>query len=501
MLETLTKEELCVAEEAACRDSKRGFLYFLKRFCKIVEPPSLENEGGTVPFALWPHLLRAIDALFLRRLVVWLKSRQIGASWLIAAYVLWYSLFRKGAVILLFSKGLVESMELLRKCRTLYANLPPFLKEKLDPDSATKLGFPSRGSSIEAFPSTASAGVSFTASVIVFDEWAYHEYATQNYTQAKPCVDSSGGQIIGIFTADKTKVSYLAKQTYLGAVESRNGFFPLFDPYNVRPGRDEEWYNKKRAELTPEELEGLTPDLFMEQNYPRTAEEALSVGGTAAAFTPDVLADMMTQTRNPVKLNDTRVDYSVVNIYKPFALGHTYISAADLGHGVGLDYSVAGILDVNTGEVAADIMRNDIPVDVFAEHYFNLLTLYRNPFCCPEDNDRGHVVILDLQKLGYKNFCYQDEKKSKPGWRTGENNRKIAFNILIPAINNRQLVVYNRHGVEQLYQLIRNVEKEGRVEAARGGHDDYAMMLAICLANADKVKRVSTEHPRSKSYL
>ena len=164
------------------------------------------------------------------RLVVVLKSRQIGLSWLAAAWVLWNCLTKDGATWLLFSKGEAEAMGLVDKCHSMYNHLPKWMQLKKDPDSRTELGFPAKGSVIKAFGSTQSAGVSWTASGIVCDEWEYHPFAEYNYTNAKPTIDA-GGQMIGIFTTDKTNPETLAKKIYKGARKGINGFVPLFFPY------------------------------------------------------------------------------------------------------------------------------------------------------------------------------------------------------------------------------------------------------------------------------
>jgi len=482
-------------ELALTLNVRKHFKGFLLNFVKISEPPSLSNRGGAVPFKLWPHLEEAIDSFLVDQLIIWLKSRQIGASWLVAAYVLWFVLTKKGAKWFLFSVGEDESFELLAKCRFIYENLPVFLRYKLNPDSRSEMGFPDMESSIKAMASTPSAGIGYTASGLVADELEQHPYAKENFLNAKPCIDTSKGQYIGIFTVDKMKKSTLAKSLFIGAREGQNDFKWLFNAYDVRPGRDEEWYEKTKRGLSSEELGGLTPDLYMEQNYPRSIEEALRVGGTASAFDPDVLSEMMLDTRNPIKLSDTDINYSIINIYKPFLQGHFYISSADIAHGSGKDFTVAGVMDVKTGEIVADIMRNDLSVESFTEHYMKLLKLYRNPKCCPEDNDRGHAVILMMEQAGYRNFIYQDARKERPGWHTGKANRSKSLEQLIPAINNRQITVYNKKGVDQLGHLIRNVEKEGRIEAASGGNDDYAMMLAIVWANKDKVSMYQNMKP------
>ena len=52
-----------------------------------------------------------------------LKARQVGISWLLAAYMLWLALYRPGSLILAISKSQSDSDELLAKCRALYDNL------------------------------------------------------------------------------------------------------------------------------------------------------------------------------------------------------------------------------------------------------------------------------------------------------------------------------------------------------------------------------------------
>jgi len=468
------------------------FRYFLK-YVKIVETPSLESRGGVAEFQLWPHIKEAVECLLHDKLIVWLKSRQIGASWLIAAYCLWYALFKDGATILLLSAGESEAMWLLSKCHSILDNLPIWLQVKPNPDSRTEMGFTcSNGeitmkSVIKALPSTEKAGVSYTASVIVCDEWDLHEYAVENFMQIKPCIDSSGGQFIGVFTRDPQGGDSLAVSTFVNAREGKNGFKWIFHPYTVRPRRDEEWYARKKAELTPDILRGMSPDIYMQKAYPRSVEEALSVSAEISVFNPDVVRSMLEDCRNPLMIEE--IDNSIIHVYKPFQLGHYYISSCDVSHGVGRDFTVAGVMDCQTGEIVADIYNNHLAVDSFTDYYYTLLKLYNEPKAYPEDNEWGHFVCMGLQKLNYKNLAYQDEQKTRPGFKTGQNRTQLYEN-LAPAINNRQIVIYNKDGVKQLFDLIRNSDKEGRIEAKRGGHDDYAIMLGICWLMKDTIQQV-----------
>jgi len=424
-----------------------------------------------------------------------LKARQIGASWICAAYDLWYAKFHNGANVFLWSKGELEAFEKLDKCRRIERNLPRFLQHTIKPDSNSEMHIPSIGSTLRALPSTETAGIGFSASIIDFDEWEQHPYATQNFYHAKPTIDSGAGQLIGTFTVDPWKAESLARTTFQNALDKKNSFTPLFFPFGVRPGRNEKWYRRILHELTSQELEGLTPELYMQKNYPRSISEALSPIQTSAAFNLQSL-DAMLQDTTRVKVICDGLDMNVCNIYQDFHLGEFYIAATDTSHGVGKDFSVTCIMNVQTGVVVADIMHNLIPPEELAYHSIQMLERFRNPLWYIEANDRGATTISKVVELGYRHLGYQDEKRTKLGFLTEghrtpgglKGTRTELWGELIPAINNRQIVIHNLQGLRQFFDIVRNAAKEGRIEAKSGRHDDYPMAVAICWYKKDEVK-------------
>jgi hypothetical protein len=58
----------------------------------------------------------------------------------------------------------------------------------------------------------------------------------------------------------------------------------------------------------------------------------------------------------------------------------------------------------------------------------------------------------------------------------------------IPAVNNRQITIFNKNAVKSLYDLVRKAEKNGEIEAINGKHDDYAWALSVAIYNRDKVQ-------------
>ena len=461
-----------------CQESIFHFL----RYCKIVEAPAPGKVGGgLIPFQITPHVESILLTFLKERFITILKARQIWLSTTIATYVLWYAIFHEGANILLYSKGQLEARELLDKSKRIYDQLPAFLKPKTGFESREEISFPAVKSYIRALPSTETAGIGYTASIIVWDEHAEHEYARQNYLHSKPTIDKAG-QCISCFTENAWDKNNLATELFEGALEKKNGWAPIFFPYNVVEGRDEKWYQEVKNSIPEGELSGLTPELYMLKNYPRSIEEALTVPQTVAAFSKDVLKSMKAEADKQPKITVGKdgIDYKYVNIYRDFHLGEFYVAASDVSLGVGRDYQVTTVMNARTGVIVADILDNTINEEKFAMLSLQLLEVYNNPKWWPEFNLYGRRVIDIARSNNYRNLGYRDAKREKPGFITDEKTRMDLFSGLIPAINNYQITIFNPKGIEQFGQIIKNADKQGRIEARSGGHDDYPIAVGIC---------------------
>lgn len=483
----LTREEadLIAQEKILC---KRVFTQFL-RWVRILGTPTQDNPGGLIPFSMPPHVCQLIDALLTKRYLSVLKARQVFVSYTIAAYFLWRALSQLGFQCLLFSEKEDAAHEFLAKAYRMYQYLPEFLKERQHPNSTEHMGYPEMSSFVKAMPSTETAAVGYTASLLVYDEHDAHEYAAQSWFSAKPTIDSCGGQLVSVFTRNPWNSDSLPKNIFEGARAGQNEFTDIFIPYHARPGRDKEWYERTMRSLTAETLKGLTPELYMQKNYPATIQEALSPISTLSAFDGKVLDEMMGDTRNPVREGlNVLLDPQIVHIYQPHHIGEYYIAGSDVGHGIGKDKSVTTIMNVRTGTVPADIMTSSLDPREFALHSVQMLREYKEPLWFIENNDWGRIVINVAQELGYKNLGYQDDKKTKVGWNTNEKTRIDLFGGLIPAINNHQVTIYNSEGLKQFYDIIRNTESNGRIEATSNKHDDYAIALGICWAKKGEVR-------------
>ena len=486
------------APGAAMTIASRSFVDFLD-YVYILEPPQAgAPTGGRIKLLLWPHILEGAEQLEkpwkmlaegrqaeikpedLQTVIG--KARQVGWSWLIAAFVAWLAKFHDGSLSLMESEGQKQAAELMKKARYVYENLPEAWQLPLAAQSTEHLSFKGSDSEIHALPSTQKAGHGFTATIAIMDEADNHEYLAEGMAAIKPTTDA-GGQVVLLSTVEKRKSTSMFQSIYRQAQAGKGGWHRIFVPYTARPGRDEEWYERTKASIPDEDLKGMTPALYMEQNYPRTEEEMLSPPKAGAFFDNEVIDKYLIQLcREPMLAEGP------MHIYEKFLLGHKYVAATDTSEGVGRDYSVTVVLDLTTMHVVADIMSNELESEDLVYWSWKLLELYRWPLWAIENMNYGRDTARKARDLRYRRLWRDhtkkivggaDHLKDDPGWHTDGNNRWDIWNDMKPQIDKGAMVVFNKAGLQQFLDVIKNGDKDNRPEARGGANDDYPMAVGL----------------------
>lgn len=300
------------------------------------------DGAALIPFDLWPAQRSVLGRLGSERLVLLLKARQIGMTWLTCGYAHWRCMERAGRTVLLFSQGQLEANELIDRIRLMHTThadrtLPPLVT-----DNTTELEW-SNGSRIKSLPATRKAGRSFTASLVVLDEFAFMQWGQSLLAAVKPTIDN-GGQLIILSSADGQGTAF--HQFWQVASAGRNGYTPLFLDWRANPNRGDGWRDARMAE-------GLdAADVLRE--YPANDIEAFTA---AAGQVYDVWAD------GPPDGNVTDAAE-----YVPGA-GPIYWAVDD---------GYEGVIDPTTGQYTPNSSprvfllvqeKADGRLDVFAEHY------------------------------------------------------------------------------------------------------------------------------------
>ena len=274
----MTVEELRQIEIEYLRDHLEEYV---ETYCHIEDK---DAEELIQPFILWDAQKEALQDIHNFRLNVILKARQLGFSWLVMSYASYVLLCWTGRTVIGLSRTEDEAKELVRRLGVIFRYMPELIAESgSEPDGwkgpvfkATALEltitFPNGPVSLfKAFPSSQNAARSFTADLLIFDEWAFQQYAREIWTSAFPVINRPmGGKVIGLSTIERGS---LFEELF---TDPDNGFNKIFIPWYADPRRTQEWYENTKRSLK----EKIT------QEYPATIEEALEVPG--GAFFPEV---------------------------------------------------------------------------------------------------------------------------------------------------------------------------------------------------------------------
>ena len=252
----IADERAAVAEILRAEMARRSSPHYL-RMARIEDA-----HRGLIDIEPWPHLMERAAAWQQGDSEIILKARQLGISWLAAAYAAWRATYQPGSMILLLSAGQREAFALLDKVRVVLMHHRTGAAD-LDTDAAGELAVRG-GGRIVALPSTESAGRGYTASLVIADEAAYHPYAERNYAAYRPAM-ADGGQLLILSTANGAAGWF--HDLYWAAERGELPIRAAFIPWHARPGRDADWLARERAAY------GGLPAQFA-QEYPASAGEA-----------------------------------------------------------------------------------------------------------------------------------------------------------------------------------------------------------------------------------
>jgi phage terminase large subunit-like protein len=256
--------------------ARRSFAYFCNNFCRVL---SGAQDAAWVPFELWPEQAKVADIFQNERLVVVLKARQLGLTWLAVAFGLWSMLFRPIATVLLFSRRDDEAIEIKGRLAGMHAHLPEWMRQGIVKDNDHEIQF-ANGSRALAFPT--NAGDSYTGTLAIVDEADLIPDLSRLMRSVKPTIDG-GGKMILLSRPDKFEPDSPFKRIYLGARDGKTPWKAVFLPWHARPGRDTAWYSETQAEV----LHRTHSLDEMAEQYPATDEEALAPPNYGGRFKRD----------------------------------------------------------------------------------------------------------------------------------------------------------------------------------------------------------------------
>lgn len=458
--------------------------YFLLKYAIIKS-----IDSGFIPFNLYEYQKEALKDLVKYNLIVILKNRQVGWTWLIAGYALWKAIFFKAANIIIISKGQDEAAEVLDYCRFMYDRLPDFLKPEIDRNRTGLISFPEIGSKIRALSAQTSSGIGFgSASLVILDENDFHPYAEENYIEIKPMIDAGGNRQLIILSAPNRRVLNSSfKNIWGGARRGENNFHPILTSFGAVPFHTDEWLEDRRREYTPR---------VIETRYFKTEEEALSVTSAGKFFDGDKMKSLSGNVINPLEgVEGLDIRNGVVKVFKPRVPGDKYISYCDPSMGKD-DPSHIVVIRSSTQEEVCNV-NVKLPADEVATIFDEINRYYNNAFNSYESNAiAGGTFKTTLNKLDTPNQMTTRNADGKlmegqHGLYMTNPLKKAVLGHMRTELFNLSFTVHDAPTIDEFGILLWE-EGEDMPEVPGRAHDDRIMAWAGVLFMNKYVRDIGT---------
>lgn len=448
-------------------------LYFVGGYAYLFNA----TEERWLPFDLWPAQRWVLAQLHRQRLIVALKARQLGMTWLCLGFSLWLLLFRPAHMVGLFSRTEPDAQDLLDfRLKGMYERLPAFLQaQRVDVDNKTRWEL-SNGSVAMAFATT--GGRSYTFGYVLVDEADFQPDLDKLMRAVKPTIDA-GGRMTLLSTVDKDRPITRFKQTYRQAKKGVTDWHPIFLPWWARPERDQPWYERQKRDV--ETNTGALDELH--QEYPATDAEALAAK-TLNKRIPGVWLTRSFVEKDPLPLAEDMPAIDGLDIYSPPQPKERYVIGADPAEGNPTsDDSALTVLNRRTGEEVA-ALAGKFQTSTFAGLIRRVAHWYNGGHVLVERNNHGHAVILAL--LNYGDVGVLAGLDDRHGWLSSPMGKVLLYDQLVEAFQQQATEIHSFETFSQLSSI-----EGSTLRAPEGLMDDRADSFA--LASVARALSMATE--------
>lgn len=447
--------------------------YFIDNYVKIYDAVI----GGWIPFNLWPAQFKVVEKLENNRLIIILKARQEGLTWLVLSFALWLMMFRPAATVLLFSRRDTEAVHMLTdRLKEMYKRLPRWLQARSILQDNDHEWLLSNGSVARAFPTT--AGDSYTASMVLVDEADLVPDLNRLMRAVKPTIDA-GGQMILLSRSDKSKPESEFKRIYRAAKQQISEWIPIFLPWYDRPDRTEQWYEAQKIDI--QSRTGALDDLH--EQYPATDTEALSPRVLDKRISPLWLEQCYEEVNEVYPVAAPSLPGLV--IYRAFITMQRYRIGVDPAEGNPTsDDSALTVLRVDTGEEVAKLKGKFQP-STLAASADKLGEYYGNAQLMVERNNHGHAVILWLKDNSKLEIMHGHD--GKPGWLSSSKGKTMLYDAGADAFRHKETILHSFDTYTQLASI-----EGSTLLAPEGLLDDLADSYCLALVGALRAGTLQT---------
>ena len=460
------------------RDIKKctiNILYFAENFFYIV---SLDEGKQTIDLHLCQK--RVLRKMRDNRFFILLASRQIGKTTLMTIYALRVACFQQDQSILIVANKEGTAIEIFRRIRLAYEELPNWLKPGVKEYGKTSMSL-ANGCRIGISTTTGTAARGQSINVLVLDELAFIEshLVEEFWKSVYPIVSSSKKSKIFIAsTANGT--GNLFHNVYTGAEQKRNGWACDKILWNEIPGRDEKWKQETIATI------GSVDAFNQEFNCEFLDSGESSVGD-------ELYERLSIYIKDPLYI----MEDGHYQIWEEPKDDRIYVAGVDVSEGIDKDASVIQIIDVtdltSIRQVACYHNNGMSPVN-FTGKLNDILLQWGRPLALIERNNCGAQVVDNLRHIhGYDNIvswgsAIVGRQKDQLGIVVHTNTKFIGVTNMRYWVNQLQVVqIRDANLLKEFKNFVRHTNGTWSAKKGAGYHDDRVMSIIWALLILDKV--------------
>lgn len=386
-----------------------SFEYFLDQWVFIED----KERHRPMKLTLWPKQREIIPTLLSERLLTLLKTRQVGLTWLAAAYVLWMGIRSPLFLAIIISASEDHAIEFLARVYFIMHRLPKWMLPPIKARTKMQLEFEHLGGSvatIKSMPTIEMGAESKTPNILIIDEAHTIRTVKDIFNSSYPGIEQAKGQVIVIANSVKTGPGWpFVRDLYLDSMSGRNTFHRIFLPWQAHPERPADFRERmERAGMAREDVVW---------HYPETEEEALAA--VASSYFGDALP-RHNQARPGIRGNfyrDARTkdvmftptDKGIVELWRfPYFMvkgwdgrpwQRRYCIGSDVSEGLGQSYSVGYVMDRQIDEIICKVASNRIDAHMWAEILAMASEFYERALLTVERTGAGQTTVKRLEQL------------------------------------------------------------------------------------------------------
>ena len=517
----MTKREFLI-EYAKCLKSPS---YAIKRFLSTVDLTS----GGYVPFELFDQQERLIDSCIKHKNTIVRKSRQVGCTTVIAAYIAYLCVFAREEspeMIYVMCNQLVTAKKILAQIKEFVGQFPAEFcqgytngKNGIYQENSTTRFKLTNKSFCQALAANSSSRGN-TCTLLLLDELAFFEGEPEEIMKGATMMGSSENAR-SIYLSTPNGLDAMYYKTYQNALNKQNSFniVELRWEYDPRYNKGLEWRKRDGDNNT---IETINETNFNDSHLRSMIESGYEAWSPWFQTMCQKMNNNKRSIASELQLKFLGSGGNVINvdilmkherefvtdpIIKKFVNdslwiwsepqeGRKYIMPCDVAGGDGEDYSTFHIIDVESFEQMAEFKAKVSEVEL-AELLFEIGTMYNAYIVVDKTGGMGKLTINKLIEAEYPHLHYEqdifDETSTNNQHDLKKKNEDIGF--VITTKNRHGITTKIQECVEQYLFKIKSqrlieelktwiwIRKGGVVRAdhQRSFSDDLIMALGIGL--------------------